>query len=343
MATTWGLLAKGDEAEKVAKAWAAAFVRSGVKAEILSPAKRYWRQRYYLAVGTTSPDDLPPITRTVIAPLGSVLDHACHQWQICAGIVATSGEEIASLAAAGFTYPLVHFLPRTPKKFSAGRFLNCFTDVPSIINAAPYLGDAVAISMPETPRRRAVLAGWLPAGAMVFDGIRSSKGWRGCSMTYRALARGALAAGKDRLTVMEDDAVLPTDYPETMARIESYLDSLGDGWDMFAGVLSHVPDDATVSRRARANGITFVTLDRFGGMVFNIFNRRALEVMAAWDPGTRDRRHMINAVMSRAGLRVVTTSPFLFGHIEGESTQYRMLAGRYTELIRQSEDALKEK
>ncbi|MFC4625517.1 methyltransferase type 11 [Daeguia caeni] len=152
---------------------------------------------------------------------------------------------------------------------------------------APYLAEnseIVALSLPETIIRRRQLLTGMPQDTVIFDGVRYQPGWLGCGLSFKLLARHALQQGKHRLTIMEDDAVLPDGFDNRYRIIRSYLDSRDEQWDMFSGVMAEIDPRARILSVEEFEGETFITLDRTMSMVFNIYNKRALEVLAAWNP-----------------------------------------------------------
>ncbi|MDO5370180.1 hypothetical protein [Paracoccus sp. (in: a-proteobacteria)] len=211
---------------------------------------------------------------------------------------------------------------------------------PALRNLAA--GDRLCLSLPETPQRRQLLAAQKAKGLRVFDGLRFHPAWRGCGLSYVAIARAALAQDAAPLLVCEDDAVFPPDFEARLDGIRHYLE--GVEWDVFSGLLSDLPDDCTIRRVERRDGMTFVHLDRTVGTVLNIYGPRALERLAQWDD--RDRNVHDNTIdrwLGRMeGLRVVTTLPFLVGHdASAQSTLFGFSNRRYDATIGASEQRLR--
>lgn len=103
---------------------------------------------------------------------------------------------------------------------------------------------------------------------------------------------------------------------------------------------------AKVVNVENVNGICFVTIDKMTSMVCNIYNRRALGILAAWNP--KDHNDQTNTIdrylENQARLRVVTTLPFLVSHREEvHSTLWGFQNDQYRDMISASEQALRKK
>ena len=206
--------------------------------------------------------------------------------------------------------------------------------------------DRIVLSLPETIARRRVYEANSPQNYAVFDGIRMRPGWVGCALSYSVLARRALQQGMSRLTVMEDDALLPTDFPEKMRIVNTYLDRHAGQWDIFVGIVAHLHEDAQILKTETFRGIQFVTIDKMTSMVCNIYGKKALVLLASWNPRDRcDRCNTIDRYLERqANLRIVVTLPFLVGHREDlHSTIWGFQNTRYRSLIDSSEATLEAK
>lgn len=199
----------------------------------------------------------------------------------------------------------------------------------------PLPGNTLALSLPETPKRRNAFLQVRPPAVEVFDGLRYSPGWVGCALSYKYLAQRALDAHWPRLEVMEDDVLFPHDYAERKAVVDAYLVEREGHWDVFVGLIALLHPDTQVLNVERRDGVTFVMVDRMISMVHNVYARSALRLLSTWDETNRDAdvntidRHL----QSSRQLRVVTTLPFLVGHHEDlhsslwgvQNTQYRDL------------------
>jgi hypothetical protein len=203
------------------------------------------------------------------------------------------------------------------------------------------------LSMPETIQRRRVYEENKPIGYTLFDGLRARPGWIGCGLSYSALAKHALQNGLRRLTVIEDDVLLPDDFDLKMCSVHAYLDiqeQSGEAWDVFAGVVAVLHDNTELVKYEQFNGITFLTLNKMTSMVCNIYSERGIRLLASWDHTNRDdQKNTIDKHLeSQPGLRVIVALPFLVGHREElHSTLWGFQNTTYASLIEASETALK--
>lgn len=232
--------------------------------------------------------------------------------------------------------------------FMFDRFLAAMNFLPTttlIEDGLPLPPDStrVALSLPETIARRRIYEITAPADCVVFDGVRLRPGWVGCGLSYSSLARHALKNGVHRLTVLEDDVLLPDDFEEKIRVINAYLDLKGDQWDIFAGVIADLHAGVKIIAVEEFQGVRFVTIDKMTSMVCNIYSKRALRLLAEWDPNNRDdQTNTIDKFLERQNdLRVVVALPFLVGHREEVySTLWGFQNTQYRSMIDASERAL---
>ncbi|MBO1041467.1 methyltransferase type 11 [Brucella pituitosa] len=206
-----------------------------------------------------------------------------------------------------------------------------------------HRSDFFALSLPETIERRKVIAAALPHSCVLFDGVRHSLGWIGCGASFNALSRYVLADGRRRLTVMEDDAILPADFENVLREIHQYLDNRQTGWDILSGLMADINPAAKVLSVETVGGRTYVTLDKMTSMVFNIYNEHALQLLSEWNPSDEDAgSNTIDRYLERQnGLRVVVCLPFLVGYNEeAASTLWGFDNSRYTPMIQKAEQRI---
>ena len=202
---------------------------------------------------------------------------------------------------------------------------------------------AIVLSLPETIERRAVFVASDHEECTIFDGIRYQPGWIGCGLSYKTLARAAAARGIEKLTVFEDDAVFPTAHAKHMAIVDRYLSIRDEPWDIFAGVIAIVHPQTKVHNVERLDGMVFVTIDHMTSMVYNIYNRPALDLLAEWDPTNTDAETntIDKYIEGQKTLRVVVALPFLVGHREEvHSTLWGVQNTTYAKLIAESEETI---
>lgn len=204
----------------------------------------------------------------------------------------------------------------------------------------------VALSMPETIARRRVFEANRPSDCAVFDAVRFRPGWVGCALSYVKLMQYGLKNKLERLMVLEDDVLLPDDFEEKLGVVNKYLDSCGECWDVFAGVIATLHPEVKILDVQEVDGLVFVSIDKMTSMVCNIYSRRAMNMISVWDSSDRnDQTNTIDKFIERqSSLRVVVTLPFLVGHREEvNSTLWGFQNTQYRDLIQASEDTLREK
>lgn len=213
------------------------------------------------------------------------------------------------------------------------------------LSAAPE-GDSYALSLPETLERRAAYLAAPAAGAQVFDGLRARPGWVGCAMSYKYLCGNAWEQGLDQLMVCEDDVQLPPNYDEVMRTIHAHLQATSGQWDIFVGIIAHLHPATAVLDVQKRDGLTFVTLDKMTSMVFNIYSRRAMKVIASWDETIEDdQTNTIDRYLeSTENLRTVTLLEPMFGHREDlKSSLWGFGNEQYNDYIEKSRTQLQVK
>ena len=242
------------------------------------------------------------------------------------------------------------FLIQNLKKFSfeIDRFLlgknlikvSRFYQIESVFEVMP---PEIVISMPETYlRKKKFLDNYGDLKIPVFEGLRHNVSWLGCGLSYKYLATSAVKSGMDRVIIMEDDVVLPTNYEEFKDLILAYLRSISGNWDVFAGLIADLPEGVEVLQVDEFCGIRFITLSKMTGMVWNVYNKESLSFLAKWDPHNSNvQTNTIDRYLnSKSDLRVVVTSPYLFGHrIDARSSLWNVGNTQYEEMI--SETAAK--
>jgi len=212
--------------------------------------------------------------------------------------------------------------------------------------AVPPQGDAFALSLPETLERRAAYLAAPAPGAQVFDGLRGRPGWIGCAMSYKYLCWAAWQQGVEQLLVCEDDVELPPDYDAVMQNIRDHLQAVTGHWDIFVGIIAHLHPDTMVLDVHERDGLTFVTVDKMTSMVFNIYSRRAMEIISQWDETLEDdQTNTIDRYLeSTANLRIVTLLEPVFGHREDlKSSLWGFGNEQYNDYIEKSRAQLQAK
>lgn len=229
--------------------------------------------------------------------------------------------------------------------FMMDRLLVALGAIPEskILESSAYVlkkSNFFALSLPETIERRRTISRDLPEGCVLFDGIRHSLGWIGCGSSFNVLSRYALSGGLKRLTIIEDDVLLPIGFDDMLLEVNRYLDSRESDWDVFSGLMADIHPTAKVLSVETIGVHTYVTLDKMTSMVFNIYNERALKLLSEWNPADTDEAtNTIDRYLEKKdGLRVVVCLPFLVGYNEeAASTLWGFDNSRYVPLIDKTE------
>ncbi|MTH79697.1 hypothetical protein [Paracoccus aestuariivivens] len=197
------------------------------------------------------------------------------------------------------------------------------------------------LSLPETPERRDAFRSTGLGDFRVVDGLVMNEGWIGAALGFRSIAEACLATNVQTAMICEDD-VQPA--PDFASRLRVVMDYLGQTeWDVFSGLSSHVGPEYRIERIERFGGETFVHLNRTTGMVFNIYNRRALAHLANWSIARHGAASITidRHLEEMPGLRVVTTLPFLVDHSdELSSAAWGFQNRRYRSLLTASSQRL---
>lgn len=192
----------------------------------------------------------------------------------------------------------------------------------------------VCISLPEHAHRR---EGFLDNGqpdCQMFDGIRLLPGWKGAAWSYKAVATRALRSGARRLTICEDDALFGPEFPAYFNAINRYLDRVH--WDVFNGVMTRVAGRPEILHQRSLGDSRVIHTPHMMGMVFNIYNRSALEWIADWNPdaGGAATNTVDEWLNGMPGLKVVSSLPFLASHRDDvHSTIFGFRNTRYSSII----------
>ncbi len=207
----------------------------------------------------------------------------------------------------------------------------------------PTFGPRLVLTLPETIKRYRSFQSIIPNNTISITGIRYKPGWVGCGLSYATIARKALNLKITRLTVMEDDVLLPEDFEEKNKIVNDYLDSVEGDWDIFAGFIASLHSDVKILKVEFFKGIRFVTVDRMTSMVFNIYSEKALNILASWDPGNSDvQKNTIDRyIENKSNLRIVVVVPFLVGHKEDvNSTVWGFQNTQYLDMVNTSQREL---
>jgi Domain of unknown function (DUF4915)/Glycosyltransferase family 25 (LPS biosynthesis protein) len=233
-------------------------------------------------------------------------------------------------------------------EFMLDRFLFAagFICLEKILSSEPEIPpnkDFYAISLPETQHRRNFILSELPPNSYLFDGVRFSPGWIGCALSYIKIFQMAEKHNLTRITIMEDDVILPANFDEKYKIITEYLDRDPDGWHIFSGLIAILHPETQILKHEVYKGVTFVTIDRMTSMVFNIYNQNILPDLLNWDASNHDANTntIDKYIEGLVDLRVVVALPFFAGHREeAHSTLWGIENTHYADLIATTEKKL---
>jgi len=113
-----------------------------------------------------------------------------------------------------------------------------------------------------------------------------------------------------------------------MEIIHEYLDDNEGKWDIFAGIVADLHQDVKVLKVEVFKGITFVTINKMISMVCNIYNQKALNILASWNPYNTNIKtnssYQYNTIdkhlENQDDLNIILTLPFLVGHRQEENS-----------------------
>ncbi|MFG1417581.1 hypothetical protein V5F38_08575 [Xanthobacter sp. V0B-10] len=191
-------------------------------------------------------------------------------------------------------------------------------------------GERFILCFPEDGERLRNARLGVRHGATLFPSLRAVDGWKGTALSYRYLARRALLAGRERLVVWEDDAALDDAFAARLANVLDYLERSPLPWDVFSGLLSDISERMRVMSVELHGGDLFARVDQVIGMVFGIYSRRALQMLAAYRvAGDDTMRHTIDRYLEAQPLSCVTVFPPLVEHAGGLSSTLWSRDGRH--------------
>ncbi|MFT4012638.1 MAG: hypothetical protein QM682_04370 [Paracoccus sp. (in: a-proteobacteria)] len=280
-----------------------------------------------------------PMDHEIVAGVAS----GCH-------LIVTSAWGLRQALALGAELRNLTLVPldasRNALRLAIGRWLVYAGAMPpechvrDLLDLAPPIRNhsRLCISLPEYLDRRSGFAQSDAGDFSIFDGIRLLPGWKGCAWSYKAIATKALQSGARRLTICEDDASFGQDFTAYFNALNHYLDR--SDWDVFNGVMTRIQGQPEIVMQRKLGRNHIIHTSQMMGMVFNSYNRTALEWMADWNPenGGAETNTIDEWMNLMPGLRVISAVPFLAGHRdEAHSTIFGFKNTRYSGMIRATE------
>jgi GR25 family glycosyltransferase involved in LPS biosynthesis len=205
--------------------------------------------------------------------------------------------------------------------------------------------DRIVLGLPESLTRHDFALRNRLDGAVIFPGLRLTAGWMGCALSYKFLAMLAVQQNKPRLTIYEDDADFGTEGHQRLARLESYLAGHQADWDIFSGLLSDLDEEAQVTAVYEVGDEQLVEVDRVIGMVFGIYDLKALEMIADFHfAGNDTNKHTIDRYLESFRMKVLSlVRPLVDHHDDLSSTIWNVENSKITESIAASRRLLEQK
>ncbi len=277
---------------------------------------------------------IPPVARTIFLLSGINADQIDGDLVAFLsrglGVLVSSSEHVAALCRHGMPVRQIYFVPERLSGVPGPMiFFGMDNMLPRALHGLGVLSDdefdiatsrlalpsmTIALCLPEYLERMENARRSLLPDAILYPGLRHVEPWMGCAASYRFLARRALEKAGP-LTIYEDDAEFEPDHGARLTAIRSYLDSLSGHWDIFSGLITDLSETATLSRVEDWEGERLVTLDKTVGLVFSMFNRRAIESLANFSiQGNDIERHTIDRYLERQEFICVTPARPLVAH-----------------------------
>lgn len=207
-------------------------------------------------------------------------------------------------------------------------------------NYISFGGSRICLSLPEDVERRNAFLKDNQYGFELFAGLRHTRGWTGCGLSYKFIMKKAKEQGISDILICEDDVLFPEDFDARFSNVMHYLDEHND-WDVFQGVIADV-GDVEIQNVEECNEETIVYLNHMVSMVFNYYKSHMFDRVISWDETDANQlTNTIDRALESKDLKVVTTVPFLVGHKEDlKSTIWGFENTEYTDWIHRSSEKL---
>ncbi len=210
----------------------------------------------------------------------------------------------------------------------------------SVSDYISFRGSRICLSLPEDVERRNAFLKDNQYGFELFAGLRHTRGWTGCGLSYKFIMKKAKEQGFSDILICEDDVLFPENFDIRFSNLMQYLDTHND-WDVFQGVIADV-GNVEIQNVEECNEETIVYLNHMVSMVFNYYKSHMFDRVISWDE--KDANQLTNTIdraLESKDLKVVTTVPFLVGHKEDlKSTIWGFENTEYTDWIHRSSEKL---
>lgn len=210
----------------------------------------------------------------------------------------------------------------------------------SVGNYISFGNSRICLSLPEDVERRNAFQKDNRFGFELFAGLRHTRGWTGCGLSYKFIMKKAKEQGLSDILICEDDVLFPEDFEARFSNVMQYLDTHND-WDVFQGVIADV-GNVEIQNVEECNEETIVYLNHMVSMVFNYYKSHMFDRVISWDETDANQlTNTIDRALESKDLKVVTTVPFLVGHKEDlKSTIWGFENTEYTDWIHRSSEKL---
>ena len=312
--------------------------QTGLRCSLVSAMPAQFTDALYLVVSPCAFTRLPPADRRIVwlvepAEQATVLAEAVlAPLAESLAIFDASLAHIAALQARGIALHQTFYVPIDPAGAVDDSALGLAHLLPRALHGCGAIDDEaferatrgtrldadhLVLCLPESLARFESARAHLRPGALLVPGLRHLDGWKGTALGYRFIARRALAAGRTRLIVSEDDAEFGEDFEARLAKTLEHLDLHAGRWDLFSGLLTDLSEHAEVKAVEASGSDLFLRLDSVIGMVFGIYGPPALAALATYRVAGNDpMKDTIDRYLEALRLRCVTIFPPLVRHGE---------------------------
>ncbi|MFQ1984697.1 GT99 family glycosyltransferase N-terminal domain-containing protein [Aeromonas veronii] len=205
--------------------------------------------------------------------------------------------------------------------------------------------DMICLGLPETTARKADFEKDNHYDIQYIPGLRHRLGWIGCGLSYKFLINRAKDLNFPKITICEDDVLLPDDFLSRLDNIKQYL-SGKENWDVFAGLIADLHDDVQILNIEDVDNECYVHIDKMVSMVTNIYSNKFYDKLLAWDSCNHDSQTntIDRFIEQHDDVHTIVTSRYLVGHKEDlNSTLWGISNMTYKKLIKNSENKLQDK
>ena len=202
------------------------------------------------------------------------------------------------------------------------------------------------LGLPENIERRESFRQDNKYGISIFDGLRHSKGWIGCGLSYKYLLSFAKENGLEYILICEDDVEFPENFKEEVDEILNYLSKTNNEWNTFSGLIADLNQDTIIDRVDWHNDREFIYINKMTSTVFNVYHKSFFDKIINWDNTNLDvnKNTIDRYIESHGDLKVITTNPFLVYHKEEqESSIWHFQNRQYLDMFENTNKLLEAK